>query len=111
MNRFAKVFLMAILVLAGLTILTATPARADEAPVPAPAAQAGCQPTLDLNALAGPAEAAVCPAPEPAAKALPATPDFITVASRTCRCSCGFPCKTDADCGLGGRCTAGITCC
>ena len=30
---------------------------------------------------------------------------------RTCRCSCGFPCKTDADCGPGGVCAAGITCC
>jgi hypothetical protein len=29
---------------------------------------------------------------------------------RTCACSCGFPCTTDADCG-GGACTAGITCC
>lgn len=30
---------------------------------------------------------------------------------RTCRCSCGFPCSTDADCGAGGLCTSGITCC
>jgi len=30
---------------------------------------------------------------------------------RTCRCSCGFPCKTDADCGPGGVCAPGITCC
>ena len=30
---------------------------------------------------------------------------------RTCRCSCGYPCKTDADCGPGGTCGAGITCC
>lgn len=30
---------------------------------------------------------------------------------RTCRCSCGQPCKTDADCGPGGVCRAGITCC
>lgn len=30
---------------------------------------------------------------------------------RTCRCSCGFPCKTNADCGPGGLCTNGITCC
>lgn len=29
---------------------------------------------------------------------------------RTCRCSCGQPCKTDADCG-GGLCTGGISCC
>jgi hypothetical protein len=29
---------------------------------------------------------------------------------RTCRCSCGQPCKTSADCG-GGVCAPGITCC
>jgi len=29
---------------------------------------------------------------------------------RTCRCSCGAPCLTDADCD-GAPCTAGITCC
>ena len=31
---------------------------------------------------------------------------------RTCRCSCGYPCKTDADCGGAlGSCRAGISCC
>jgi hypothetical protein len=30
---------------------------------------------------------------------------------RTCRCSCGYPCTTNADCGPGGFCSAGITCC
>jgi hypothetical protein len=46
------------------------------------------------------------------------SPDFLPPAqgpkvafSRTCRCSCGFPCKTNADCGPGGICTGGITCC
>ena len=29
---------------------------------------------------------------------------------RTCRCSCGYPCKTNADCG-GAACVAGISCC
>ena len=28
----------------------------------------------------------------------------------SCRCSCGFPCKTDADCG-GNRCDPFVTCC
>jgi hypothetical protein len=32
-------------------------------------------------------------------------------AGRTCRCSCGYPCKTNADCGLGGVCAPGISCC
>ena len=40
-------------------------------------------------------------------------PELIPVrGGRTCRCSCGFPCKTDADCGGGvGSCRGGISCC
>lgn len=30
--------------------------------------------------------------------------------TKTCRCSCGIPCQTDADCG-GNVCGVGITCC
>lgn len=30
--------------------------------------------------------------------------------TKTCRCSCGVPCQTDADCG-GNVCGVGITCC
>ena len=30
---------------------------------------------------------------------------------RTCRCSCGYPCNSDADCGPGGSCDAFISCC
>lgn len=39
--------------------------------------------------------------------------DWTPVAGgRTCRCSCGYPCKTDADCGGGvGSCRGGISCC
>ena len=36
---------------------------------------------------------------------------MVAAIGRTCKCSCGFPCKTDADCGPGGVCAAGITCC
>jgi hypothetical protein len=44
------------------------------------------------------------------------TPDahqsLMHVFGRTCRCSCGYPCKTDADCGGGiGSCSKGISCC
>jgi len=39
-------------------------------------------------------------------------PDWTPVFGRTCRCSCGYPCKTDADCGGGiGSCRGGISCC
>lgn len=31
---------------------------------------------------------------------------------KTCRCSCGAPCETDADCGGAlGSCRVGVTCC
>ncbi|HEU5180798.1 MAG TPA: hypothetical protein VFW45_08395 [Candidatus Polarisedimenticolia bacterium] len=31
---------------------------------------------------------------------------------KTCRCSCGAPCQTDADCGGAlGSCRVGVTCC
>ena len=40
------------------------------------------------------------------------SPDGIDRGGRTCRCSCGYPCKTDADCGGAiGSCRGGISCC
>lgn len=39
-------------------------------------------------------------------------PDGMDRGGRTCRCSCGFPCRTDADCGGAiGSCRGGISCC
>jgi hypothetical protein len=39
-------------------------------------------------------------------------PAWARAGGRTCRCSCGYPCKTDADCGGGiGSCRGGISCC
>jgi len=38
------------------------------------------------------------------------TPIVLATGIRTCRCTCGLPCKTDADCG-GNVCAPGITCC
>jgi hypothetical protein len=88
------------------------PAFAGEAAAPAVAqtqaapAQIGCASALDLAAaLSGPAQ--LCPAAAPeTAPELKARPPFL----RTCVCSCGAPCQTDADCD-GGRCGPGITCC
>ena len=40
---------------------------------------------------------------------LPATAQ-LAITTKTCRCSCGQPCTTNADCG-GGICAPGITCC
>lgn len=40
------------------------------------------------------------------------SPGGIDLGGRTCRCSCGYPCKTDADCGGAiGSCRGGISCC
>jgi len=109
-----KKILGLVLALSFLAFLSALPAHAAANP-PAPAvaatatAQPGCQPRLDLGKLAS-AKAEACSAAAPALSKIP-EPEFL-VGTRTCRCSCGFPCKTDADCGGGvGSCRAGITCC
>ncbi len=89
---------------------------AQPAPLPA-VAQApapddtGCGLAFALAPLGDEANAAVTPAvppqvPEPIFLKPP--PPFKL---RTCVCSCGYPCETDADCGPGGNCGPGITCC
>src|SRR5947209_3520507 len=111
-----NVLAMLILAVAFLALAGTTPASAETASpaVPAPAVtapvQPGCGTGLELN-LATPAQGETCPAAQPASTA----PDFIVapaIGTLTCRCSCGFPCKTDADCGGAlGSCRAGISCC
>ncbi len=104
-----------------LAALAALPAFAEEAAsqLPVPAVQqapsplgTGCGLALELAledpTVAATPTAAACPATPPASSE-PAEPIFL--GGRTCRCSCGFPCKTDADCGPGGLCRGGITCC
>ena len=109
-----------------LAVLMAVPTAGVEPPALAPSPdipQAGGP--APVNADCGfnletvlPGKSALCPAPKNAAvmPSLPALdgqaelPEFLA-GFRTCRCSCGAPCKTDADCGPGGRCGAGITCC
>ena len=115
MLRFVKIFLIATFAVAALTALNMGPACADHATPTVPVAaaapapeQPGCQPSLDLDAILE-ATAQTCPA---TTQEQIGTPDFIVTGGRTCKCSCGFPCKTDADCGGAvGSCRAGITCC
>jgi hypothetical protein len=113
-----------ILTLAVVAALSAAPVFAGETPAletlqavtgtPAPV-QADCGFNLEMVL---PGKTGLCPAPQTAAvmPSLPAlggvpTPEFMAV-GRTCRCSCGSPCKTDADCGGAvGSCRSGITCC
>lgn len=107
-----KTFGMLILALAVLALAFAAPAAAETAApaVAAPAVAAPTQPGLELN-LATPSQGETCPVAQPAS----AAPDFLTpvhFGRRTCVCSCGYPCTSDADCGGGvGSCRAGITCC
>ncbi|HEX9943878.1 MAG TPA: hypothetical protein VGG03_17840 [Thermoanaerobaculia bacterium] len=110
-----RAFGLSICTLAFLAALSAGPIFAEEAAsqtaklaAAAAPAQPGCGQDLDLAATLS-AKGEVCPviAPENPAPEFMAAP----TRGRTCRCSCGYPCKTDADCGPGGRCTAGITCC
>src|SRR5262245_15249919 len=101
MKRMLGLTLFALILLA---LLGAGAAAAEEtakpvanpavAAAPAPA-QPGCGQTLDLAAiLSGQTE--ISPAE------LPLNPVPELKFGRTCRCSCGYPCKTDADCGPGG---------
>ncbi len=107
-----------------LAVLIAVPAAAGELAALSPVPDVAGVPA-PVNADCGfhletvlPGNSAFCPAPKNAAvmPSLPALdgqaelPEFLA-GFRTCRCSCGAPCKTDADCGPGGRCGAGITCC
>jgi hypothetical protein len=100
MSRKAILMLVFVL-LAGLSV----PVQAEEAPEVAPApAQAGCGLSFELPPAI--AQAGLCPA------TLTTNPvPELLFGGRTCRCSCGFPCKKDADCGPGGICSGGITCC
>jgi hypothetical protein len=73
---------------------------------------AGCQPVLDLGKLAS-ARGETCPATAAPRTQTP-EPEFMAQPTRlkTCVCSCGFPCTSDADCGGAlGSCRSGITCC
>jgi hypothetical protein len=95
-------------VLALLAVCNAGWAATSAVPTVA-AAQPGCQPVLDLGKTLTPKGETCAVAASPKTQA--PQPEFM-IGTKTCRCSCGFPCKTDADCGGGvGSCRAGISCC
>ena len=100
-----SILVFAVFAVAFVAVLCAAPAFAGEpaqppAGPPAAIAAAGCG-GGPVFAPPGP-QAQLCPGDPPEEP-----PPFFR---RTCRCSCGQPCQTDADCG-GGICMAGITCC
>lgn len=112
-----KLLGLTIFALILLAILAAGPVAAVSLPTPdgtpavaaAAPAQPGCQPVLDLGKTFS-SKGETCSATAIQQTKTP-EPEFL-VGGRTCRCSCGFPCKTDADCGGGvGSCRPGITCC
>jgi hypothetical protein len=76
------------------------------APPPATGSQVSGPITRDAGSLIADALVSV----EPGAPL--STSDGADRGGRTCRCSCGFPCKSDADCGGAiGSCRGGISCC
>ena len=110
-----KLLGLTIFALILLAVLGAGPANAagnPAAPVVAAAAPPGCQPALDLGKLAS-TKGETCPATA-APRTMAPEPEFMAQPTRlkTCVCSCGLPCTSDADCGGAlGSCRLGITCC
>ncbi|HEX9940611.1 MAG TPA: hypothetical protein VGG03_01230 [Thermoanaerobaculia bacterium] len=103
-----SVFALALVGVFGVGPAFAGELAAPAAPPAVATVSPGCTPALDLAAvLSGQGE--LCPATAPDS----ATPEFMARPPRlrTCVCSCGYPCTTDADCGPGGTCGPGITCC
>lgn len=75
---------------------------------PPPAPVQPCAGTADTIAIPPAEELNYCPAEAPVS----ASPDWAAKPHRHgyCRCSCGYPCQSDADCG-GASCDPFITCC
>ena len=82
-----------------VVVLLATSLFAASASQDKPAMKTAIQPDLSLKTVLSPE------------LSLPGAGVGINAFLRTCRCSCGYPCKTNADCGPGGVCMSGITCC
>lgn len=101
-----------LLALALAPLAAAPPLNA--APLTATPTAGPCAPAQNLEALLLRAATPRLQTAAPPLQLTPAAGDLLAAPPfkfRTCACSCGAPCTTDADCGLGGRCTAGITCC
>ncbi len=103
--------LSALLLGCGLTVLALvalapTVALADEVSLPPAASSevaAPCEVSLDELL----AQEIATPSIDP----LFGMPEVIQLGFRTCKCSCGDPCVTNGDCGIGGICQPGISCC
>lgn len=99
-------FVLGVLVAGAL--LSTTTAGAAAVPSEGSGMTAPCATEVDVASLLradDQPEAPQCEAPTP-----PVALESAFTLRRTCRCSCGFPCQTSADCG-GAACTVGISCC
>ena len=115
---------MTATIIAGLFTLalgSASAAPTCEAPVPTPITTIEAAAPIEPATACAPVEGAadVVPVPDsleidycPATEIDGALPDWQARPHRRgyCRCSCGFPCETSADCG-GSSCDKFITCC
>jgi len=96
-------FVVFILLLAGVAAVAATPDSNSQPATGAPVLRTYLMPDLSIKTLIS----------LPQAEILASQPDTLAAAPKRrgfCRCSCGFPCATSADCG-GASCDPFITCC
>jgi hypothetical protein len=101
-----KTLLVVVLLLTAVAALAATPDSNTQPATATQAIKAYLMPDLSFRSVFA------LDSLQPS-EALDVQPDSFGVPPRkrgTCRCSCGFPCSTDADCG-GATCDAFITCC
>jgi len=101
-----KLFLVFVLLLAATAAVAATSDSISSRPTGSPVIRTYLMPDLSLKSVIS------LDLVQPAGT-LASQPENLAAAPRhrgTCRCSCGFPCATNADCG-GASCDSFITCC
>jgi hypothetical protein len=97
-----KKFLVVLVVLLAVVAAAAATTDSNQATTGVPAIQTYLMPDLSLKSVISPA---LLPHAVPQAEAIAGNPRH-----GYCRCSCGYPCTTSADCG-GASCDPFITCC
>ena len=106
MNLATALGLSAVVVLVLLAV--SVPASGNAPPAAGAVSQQGATASVAAPAVSPVAEPGICSADD----AGPLDSPHPHVFGRTCRCSCGYPCRTDADCGGAvGSCSKGISCC
>jgi len=101
-----KTLVILCVLVAAAVAMASTPTSTNRSTNSSPAVKTYLLPDLTLKTVISPA---LLPAPATATQAANAVAQNPHKRG-TCRCSCGFPCSTDADCG-GASCDPFITCC